>query len=111
MKIYLRNIAFSFIAVLLVGLIALPSILKLKHAIFEHHTFVCKEKGKLHIHEVELDCDYHKFNLTHYYTLFQKEFITFTVIAKSKKIINFYNFLSKYQKLHFSRRGPPSTIY
>ncbi|MDL5511805.1 hypothetical protein QSE00_08280 [Arenibacter sp. M-2] len=110
MKIHLRNITFSIIAVLLVGLITLPSILKLKHAIFEHHTFVCKEKGKLHIHEVELDCDYHKFNLTHLYTLTQQEFATFTIVPKTEKIINFYNFLSKYQKLHFSRRGPPSAL-
>ncbi|MCM4163096.1 MULTISPECIES: hypothetical protein [unclassified Arenibacter] len=108
MKIYFRNIIFSFIAVLLVGLITLPSVLKLKHAIFEHHTFVCKEKGKLHIHEVELDCDYHKFNLTHYYTHFQQEIATFTVITRSAKIIDFYSFLSKHQKLHFSRRGPPT---
>jgi hypothetical protein len=109
-KTKLRNIAFYFLAALLIGLITLPAILKLKHAIFEHHTFVCKEKGKLHIHEVELDCDYHKFNLTHYYTHLQQEFATFSTIVKSKKIINFYNFLSKYQKLHFSRRGPPATI-
>lgn len=107
MKIHLRNITFSFIAVLLVGLITLPSILKLKHAIFEHHTFVCVEKGKLHIHEVELDCDYHKFSLTHYYTLGQQEFATFTTLPRTEKIINLYNFLSKYQILHFSRRGPP----
>ncbi|WP_085497904.1 hypothetical protein [Arenibacter troitsensis] len=110
MKIYFRNITFSFIAVLLVGLIALPSVLKLKHAVFEHHTFVCKEKGKLHIHEVELDCDYHKFNLTHYYTHSQQEFTTFTVKAKSEKITDHYIFLSKYQQLHFSRRGPPLSI-
>ncbi|MBC8768911.1 hypothetical protein H4O18_12990 [Arenibacter sp. BSSL-BM3] len=110
MKINLRNILFSFIAALLVGLILLPSVIKLNHAIFEHHTFICKEKGKLHIHEVELDCDYHKFNITPYYTYLQQEFRTFSEIPKSKKIVNFYNFLSKYQKLHFSRRGPPSAI-
>ncbi|MCM4152277.1 hypothetical protein DHD05_11805 [Arenibacter sp. N53] len=97
-------------AALLVSLILLPSVLKLKHAIFEHHTFVCKEKGKLHIHEVELDCDLHKFNITPYVAHLQQEFRSYSELPKSKKIINFYNFLSKYQKLHFSRRGPPSAI-
>jgi len=109
-KIDLRNIIFSFIAALLVGLITLPSILKLEHSISEHPTFICKEKSKLHIHEVELDCDYHKFNITTFYSHLPQEFNTFSAALKSKKDINWYTFFSKYQNLNFSRRGPPVII-
>jgi len=109
-KYNIKNIVSCVSAALLVGLILLPSVLKLKHAILEHQTFVCKEKGKLHLHEVELDCDYHKFNLTHYYSHSQPDFNTITCIPKSKKIINFYNSLNEYEVLLFSRRGPPFLV-
>mgnify|MGYP000885105588 CR=1 FL=1 len=94
-------------AIILVVFISLPSILKIKHAVTEHQTFVCKDKGKLHFHEVELDCKFDDFSIiTQIFPGISPINIP-TWKQKSEKIENFYCFLNKYQKLHFSRRGPP----
>src|SRR5690554_1939090 len=95
-------------AIILVAFISLPSILKIKHAITEHQTFVCKEKGKLHIHEVESDCEFYKYHITTHLFPGNLEDAILTRSLKTEKINNFYDFLNKYQKQHFSRRGPPS---
>ncbi|MDX1362919.1 hypothetical protein [Arenibacter latericius] len=105
-----REHILPLLSILMVALFALPGGLKAKHAILEHHTFVCKEKGKLHVHEVELECEFHKFNISHFVF---PEFsgIDDPIWTVSKiKIVDYYQFLSKYQDLHFSLRGPPSLI-
>jgi hypothetical protein len=89
---------------------ALPASSKIKHAVFEHHNFVCKEKGKLHVHEVELECEFDKFNISQFIFLEYLGFNDTGWTIKTGKIFNFYQFLSKYQKLHFSLRGPPSVV-
>lgn len=95
-------------AIILVAIISLPSIIKIKHALTEHQSFVCKEKGKLHLHEVELDCKFDDFSFTTQIVAGNQEIDMPTLNLETEKIKNFYDFLSKYQKLHFSRRGPPS---
>ena len=95
-------------AIFMVTIISLPSIIKIKHALTEHQSFVCKEKGKLHIHEVELDCKFDNFSITTQIFPENQEINIPTLEGKTDKIENFYDFLSKYQKLHFSRRGPPN---
>lgn len=100
----------SFLAIILVAIISLPSIIKIKHALTEHQSFVCKEQGKLHIHEVESDCKFDDFNITTQIFPGNQEIHLLTWDPETGKIENFYDFLNKYQKLHFSRRGPPSII-
>jgi hypothetical protein len=95
-------------ALILVAIISLPSILKIKHALTEHQSFVCKEKGKFHIHEVELDCRFDDFSITTQIFPENQEVHILTLVWETEKIENLYNFLNKYQKLHFSRRGPPN---
>lgn len=95
-------------ALLLVVFISLPAIIKIKHALTEHQSFVCKEKGKSHIHEVELDCRFDDFSITTQIFPGNQEVCIPTLNQKTEKIENLYDFLNKYQKLHFSRRGPPN---
>ena len=95
-------------AIILVATISLPSIIKIEHALTEHQSLICKEKGKLHFHEVELDCKFDDFSITTQTFPTNTEFTILFSDLGTKKIENFYTFLSKYQKLHFSRRGPPS---
>ncbi|GGW25860.1 hypothetical protein GCM10007383_08440 [Arenibacter certesii] len=94
----------------MVVLFALPGSIKAKHAMLEHHTFVCKEKGKLHVHEVELECEFHKYNISHFIFPEFKGLDNPIWKTKAMKIADYYQFLSKYQKLHFSLRGPPSVV-
>lgn len=95
-------------AIILVVVMQLPAVAKISHAIYEHVDIECKDYGSLHIHEVEFDCEFDKYNLSTKYLVpdffvLEQEFL---VIPESN--FSIYSFLSKYQKLHFSLRGPPS---
>ncbi|MDX1365813.1 MAG: hypothetical protein R3243_16530 [Arenibacter latericius] len=104
----LRGHILSFFSILMVALFALPGALKAKHAILEHHNFVCKEKGKLHYHEMEVECEFYKYNISHFITPEYVELNNNSWIFKTEKVTDYYQYLSKYQKLHFSERGPPT---
>ena len=93
--------------ILLVGLMG-PYFVKIAHALYEHEELHCVSKGKLHIHEVEYDCDFEHYHLSSlYYPEFDcPELITPAPITET--ITNNYYFLSKYQQLHFVLRGPPT---
>lgn len=97
----------ALFSLLLIVAILAPSVVKLSHALLEHQEQLCQEEGSVHIHEIELDCDFQKFNLSpQTYPIFIDFTIAndFTVLEKD---VNQYTFLSKYQTLHFSLRGPP----
>ncbi len=105
----LRNQYFIFITSLLLVVFAIiPSIVKIAHALTDHKGLECKVYGQLHIHEVELDCDFQDFNLSPQFHSSLIEVPRPLIIDISNKITSQYTFLSKYQKLHFALRGPPS---
>lgn len=82
--------------------------MKLSHALSEHQGLDCQTIGKVHIHKVELDCDFQKFKLSpqFYPTLSTvSQIVTITI---KKKNTDLYSFLSKFQILHFDLRGPPT---
>ena len=89
-------------------LIITPSVVKIAHAIFEHDHNECTAIGELHMHEVELDCDFHDFNISPQFHSIVNEILIPRVSVMSTKIISFYTYLSKFQKLHFALRGPPT---
>ena len=91
----------------MVAFLFTPSIIKITHALFEHELKECKAVGQLHIHEVELDCDFHDFNLSPQLHSSLVEVPRPLTIHIPNKITSQYTFLSKYQKLHFALRGPP----
>lgn len=107
MKVFKSHIVSTIASLLIIAAILTPSIIKLSHAIYEHEEQQCESVGSLHVHEVELDCDFQKFKLSPQYH------IVLTVIEKlpapviKEKSFDLYSFLSKYQKLHFALRGPP----
>lgn len=102
-----QNFIFTFY-LLLVGILFAPSIIKIGHALSDHEHLECKAIGQLHIHEVELDCDFQDFNLSPQFNSTLVEVPRLLIIQISNKIATQYTFLSKYQKLHFALRGPPS---
>ena len=103
-----EKIIFPLVAIiLLMGLLG-PYIVKISHALYEHEELHCVTQGKLHIHSVELDCDFdHYHHSNFFYPEFDyPEFFEASLISEA--IINNYFFLSKYQQLHFVLRGPPT---
>ena len=104
LKIALRNL----MAVLLVAALQLPIALKISHALYEHIEVECDDFTSVHIHEAEFDCDYQKFNLSPKCILSGFKTVDQPDLEFQENDLSFYSFLSKYQKLHFSLRGPPS---
>ncbi len=97
----------SLLSILLVVFLISPSIVKISHALYEHKNIECTIVGELHMHEVELDCDFQDFNLSPVYTS-PLVFIPIPLdVRNSRMITSHYTFLSKFQKLHFALRGPP----
>lgn len=103
-----KDLYLSLAAFMIIACMALPSIMKLSHAIHEHQSQSCSADISLHFHEAEFDCEFQKFKLSQqFYPPIQQYEIyspTFWIGINSDS----YSFLSTYQKLHFSLRGPPN---
>ncbi len=107
MKLLVNHNFISLISLLMVVFILSPSLVKFSHAINGHEHSECKSIGQLHFHEVELDCDFQKFNVSpQLYPSITKAPQLFKT-PRHKKHFSKYTFLSKYQKLHCALRGPP----
>lgn len=107
MNDFFKQVCISIMSLLLVAAILSPAFVKLSHALFEHEEQTCVDVGSVHIHKIEIDCDFQKHNISpqHY-----PDFVKVTkIVPKSveKENFNYYFFLTKYQKLHFALRGPP----
>ncbi len=95
---------------LLVAALLLPASVKMAH-IFQHHKHeACNGDSTTHLHKVDLECDFQKFQIHNHFTFSDSHFQLFSLTKTSEKHLSFYQFLSKYQRLHFSLRGPPALI-
>lgn len=102
-----QHIAFKIASLLLVLFFTLPSVVKLSHVFEHHHHEVCTGENTTHLHTLDLDCDFYKFNLSVSASI--PEYAASIIDTKHTraKIVSQYFFLSDYQRLHFSLRGPP----
>jgi hypothetical protein len=107
---YKKDIYLTLASFLLIVCMALPSIMKLSHAIHGHQSQKCSEDISLHIHKAEFDCEFQKFKLSKqlYTELSHFEVLEFTAIRTNPS--EPYSFLISYEQLPFSLRGPPDTI-
>ena len=88
----------------------LPAAIKAVH-IFEHHNHkVCLGDTSTHIHQVDLDCEFQKFQLNQNFTIFQEHIDIYSPQETPLKTVSQYFFISEYQRLPFSLRGPPALI-
>ena len=103
---------FKTLALVLVLVVLLPSAVKFSHAFTHHSHYVCEDDNSLitHFHEADLDCDFYKFKLTTQY-YFQNEFEIIDYSESNFKLhTSQYQFVSNFQKLQISLRGPPQLI-
>ncbi|AUS04068.1 hypothetical protein C1A40_00580 [Tamlana carrageenivorans] len=103
-----QHIIFRIFTLYIVAMLTLPALTKCIH-IFEHHNhIVCENEDTTHIHQVDLDCDFQKFQI---FTNFTPLNLSFCLKGPKEKhgpiVSSGYDFLSKFQSLHFSLRGPP----
>ncbi|WP_158979244.1 hypothetical protein [Cellulophaga sp. L1A9] len=103
----LTKFLLSCIAISLLGALGIPDIAKISHDILEHKEETCHEKTKVHFHETEFDCDFHKYHITTYFTpeLYSCTFLEPVLHALLSE--NFYFLLSEFQQLQSTLRGPP----
>lgn len=92
---------------LLLGCMALPSVVKLAHALHGHEETKCHRESRLHFHNAEFDCAFQKFNKT---TVFIHDQVALELnppvlilLQPRATYLDLYNHLP----LHFSLRAPP----
>ncbi len=99
---------FRVFAITLATVLLAPSLVKFNH-IFENHKHeVCIDYSTSHLHEIDLDCEFYKFDkVNEYHNTLDYNYESFTSIFPNTNF-SYYNFLSSHQQLNFSLRGPPS---
>ena len=107
MQNYKQHIAFKLTTLAIVLSLILPFAVKLSHAFNHHEHEVCLGEFQTHLHNSDLDCSFYKFKTSNSFTftLFQSELVF--VQANHRVHESQYEFISNYQKLQHSLRGPP----
>lgn len=105
-----EHIISKVVVVLLTIVLVTPLFVKLNHLFEDHKHEVCKTPYTNHFHKLEIDCQFYDFKLN---TEFNYSFasIEIPVLKKATESIKSqYFFLSDYQQLQFSLRGPPLSV-
>ncbi len=112
MKTIKEHIIFRILTLVLVTSLLVPSAVKFAH-IFTHHKHkheVCKGEKSTHLHEIDLDCEFYKFQLNKNYISSLQYNNFFCEVPHYKVSFLTYKFLNNHQPLSFSLRGPPSLV-
>ena len=105
-----EHIIFKILTFTLAWAILIPAAVKFTHAFNHYKHEVCLGEKTTHVHKLDLDCKFYDFKLTQNYILSEFNFNTSDIKIPSLKVVSPYIFLSSYQNLHFSLRGPPSLV-
>lgn len=107
MNNFKEHIVFKIITLLLVVTLFTPLAVKITHTFSHHEHKICSGETSTHIHKVDLDCEFQKFQLnTHF--LVSKIYKQYLQKQPNSKVLSLtYKFLNSHQKLSFSLRGPP----
>ena len=110
MNQFKEHIVYKFSTAILILALLTPSAVKFFHIFEDHIHEVCKNNQKTHFHKVDLDCEFYKFKLNTQF-VFSHNKLQFTNKTENyQPIVLQQQFLSDYQNLHFSSRGPPQLI-
>ncbi|TYB76475.1 hypothetical protein ES674_11455 [Bizionia myxarmorum] len=92
---------------LLVLAVLLPAAVKMGH-VFENHVHeVCLNKSTAHFHTLDLECEFYKFKLSNHFFPIPDNFDVLETLENHAISTSQYVFLSAFQQLPFSLRGPP----
>lgn len=98
---------FLSIAWILCFSLLLPSGFKLLHAFEDHKHEVCEFPQSSHYHELDLDCEFYKFNQTNQIHIGNNYEINHYFIVANQPVASFYFHLKSHRCLSFSLRAPP----
>ncbi|WP_299390864.1 hypothetical protein [uncultured Gelidibacter sp.] len=102
------HIFFKGLTLVLVLAFLLPSAAKFMHIFEEHHHEVCLGESNAHFHTQDVECEFYKFKLNTPFTIPENNVVVLEFPHIESIIPTHYSFLSEFQTLHFSLRGPPS---
>ena len=105
-----KHIPSKFLVVLLTIILVAPVFVKSYHIFEDHKHEVCKTPNKTHFHEYEIDCEFYNFKLNTQFNLSITSDIIPVLKGKTQSITSQYYFISDYQQLQFSLRGPPLSV-
>lgn len=105
-----EHIIFKLITLFLVVIFFAPSAVKFSHVFTHHKHDICLGGNTTHIHKVDLDCDFQKFQLNNNFTINISCFELFLPQLKITESIPQYLFLNKRDTLNISLRAPPSLV-
>lgn len=98
---------YKIITVILVLTLLIPSVVKLSHLWTHLHHEVCNGEPETHLHTADLDCSFYNFQLSTPFTLPTITYEFFQSEDNHPIFACYYSFLSEFQQLHVSLRGPP----
>ena len=89
--------------------LVVPLGLKLTHSFSHKYHVVCDDDGKVntHFHEIDLNCEFYKFQLNKNLYIDLKVEETTEISKVSKDYFNFYISFKQLQQLTRFQRGPP----
>lgn len=102
------HILFKSVTLILVLAFLLPSAVKFLHIFEQHQHEICLGESDAHFHTQDVDCEFYKFKLNNPFTVPHYNVVVLAFSEIESTIPTHYAFLSEFQRLHFSLRGPPS---
>lgn len=102
-----QHIGFKVATLTLVLVLLVPTAVKFIHVFNHHRHEICNGEYQTHLHTLDLDCSFQKFKLTNPFTIPVFSVDIFIPKQNHENIVAHYLFLSEFQHLHFSLRGPP----
>ena len=110
MHILKKHIVIKAFLVIITTSLFLPAAIKFVH-VFEHHQHkVCNGNDSTHLHQVDLDCEFFKFQLNHHFILQFADtyWLDFAYVNQISALT--YKFLNNHRQLSYSLRGPPVLV-
>ena len=105
-----KHIIFKALAVSLIMTLLFPIAYKFTH-IFEHHDhLICSGDQSTHVHKVDLDCEFQKFQFNSQFFSSLKEQELFQELSYYTIPVLTYKFLNNRRPLSLSLRGPPVLV-
>ena len=105
-----HTIFFNSVTLLLVIAFLIPSLVKFNHIFEDHKHESCETPQTNHYHEVDLDCEFYKFNKTNQFHLSNLQDYELYVAEGKLATISFYKHLISHRQLSFSLRAPPKIL-
>lgn len=106
-----QHIVFKIATLLVIATILIPYAVKFTHVFNHHQHDICLNKNQTHLHNLDLECSFYKFNINTPFVSFTNDFdILIKTETHSNPTSTPYNYLISHWQLSYSLRGPPAVV-